>query len=273
MELIRNQILGGTSIDRQGEKLTYEFLNDFCNTFKGKRMPLNQQHDLGLKTIGYAENLRLERFGNSDKEWSLIGDLFVDRDNLEIAVGGFSISGVEEIKSENNPDFFLYIPFPYYNDAELLESLSESNKINLGKWIKKNNDPESWAIFAATVAFALTPVWDDFYKTVVAPKIKKFVSEEFPKLAKKGIGLQHVQIIDYHGCEIEIRFIGERGREKECYSLSIMRNAISMVQHELDTIFSTSDPVSRIVLCYNKDGKSYFVHRIEKDSGSVEHYA
>ena len=272
MEFIQNQILGGTSIDRQGEKLTYEFLNDFCNTFKGKRMPLNQQHDLGLKTIGYAENLRLEKFGNSDKEWSLIGDLFVDRDNLEIAVVGFSISGVEEIKSENNPDFLLYIPFPYYNDAELLESLSESHKINLGKWIKKNNTPESWAIFTAAVAFAITPVWDDFYKTVIAPKIKKFVSEELPKLAKKGVGLHHAQIVDYRGCEIEIRFIGEWGREKECYSLNIMRNAISMVKHELDATFSTSDPISRIVLCYNKDSKSYFVHRIEKDSGNVEHY-
>lgn len=272
MELIRNQILGGTSIDRQGEKLTYEFLNDFCNTFKGKPIPLNQQHDLGLNTVGYAENLRLEKIGDSDKEWNLIGDLFVERANLEIVVGGFSISGVEALKSEDNPDFLLYIPFPYYNDAELLESLSKSNKINLGKWIKKNNDPESWAIFAATVVFVLTPVWDDFYKTIIAPKIKKFVYEEFPKLKKKGVGLQHVQIVDYRGCEIEIRFIGERGREKECYSSSTIRNSISMIKNEFDSTFSVSNPVVRIVLCYDKDSKSYFIHRIEKDRGDVEHY-
>lgn len=259
-------------MDRQGEKLTYEFLDNFCNNFKGKRIPLNQQHDLRRNTIGYAENLRLEKVGSSD-EWRLIGDLFVDLANLEIAVGGFSISGIEEIKYKNNPDFLLYIPFPYYNDTELLESLSESNKINLGKWIKKNSTPESWALFGSAVVFALTPLWDDFYKTVVAPKIKQFISDELPKLTKKGIGLQHVQIVDYRGCEVEIRFIGERGREKECYSSSIMRHSISMAKDILDSTFSESDPVSRIVLYYDKNSKSYFIHRIEKDSGTIEHYA
>lgn len=273
MEFIRNQILGGTSKDLQGEKLTYEFLNDFCNTLQGKRIPLNQQHDLVLNTIGYAENLRLEKIENVDNEWNLVGDLFVDRENLEIAVGGFSISGMEIIKQEHMPDFLLYIPYPYYNDSEFLECLSESKTVNLGKWIKKNSTSDAWAIFATTVVFALTPVWNDLYKTVVAPKIKEFISKELPKLTKKGLSAQHVQLVDYIGYEIEIRFIGERGREDECYSSSTIRNSIKMVKVELDNSFSNSDPISRIILCYDKTRNSYFIHRIERDSGHVEHYA
>jgi hypothetical protein len=74
MNTIANQVIAGTQLDLQGERNTKKALESFVHRYAGKRMPLNQQHDLALKSFGYAENLRIIPDKDSPGDWFLVGD-------------------------------------------------------------------------------------------------------------------------------------------------------------------------------------------------------
>lgn len=271
MLVIKEQILGGTLQDRQGEKLSYKFLNDFCDKYKGCRIPMNQHHDILKKTVGHIENLKLIQHPSISDEWQLIGDIYLNEGDVEDAIGGFSISGIEPLIEIENPNTLLYLPYPLYNDKMLIEELSLSNTLNIGKWIKKNNTPELIAIFAPAILFILSPAWEHTYNKIIAPKIDDFIEKQWPKLKKENLGLQHAQLIDYQNSEIEIRFIGEKGKEETCYSPKAIKIAIKKVQAELPNLTAQRENVIRVVMYFDSKIKEYSIHRVEYIDGSVEH--
>jgi hypothetical protein len=53
MEQIIGQILAGTQLDLQGEKLSKAFLDEFCQYTDAVKSPLHQHHDMSKKIVGY----------------------------------------------------------------------------------------------------------------------------------------------------------------------------------------------------------------------------
>lgn len=273
MKLFKDQCLSGTKLDAQGERIPKSVLESFAIGNTGVRQPLNQGHDLTLKTIGYIENIRLIKDTNDPKEWLLIGDVFCDPTDLEITLGGFSISYLELThRSVVQEEFLVYLPFPHYNDDILLSELLESENISLGKWVKKAADPSTIALIGAVGVFVLTPVWDDLYKKFVAPRVYGFFSKNLDRFTKKNISTDFIQKISFDGLDIQVVLIPKRGKEKECFSVDNINDALESVHSYLfSTPLPTHKSISRLDLFYYSETVGFKMHRIEYDDGEVEH--
>tara|TARA_R110002049_G_C9160924_1_gene560989 strand:- start:95 stop:916 length:822 start_codon:yes stop_codon:yes gene_type:complete len=273
MEKRLNQVLGGTRLDAQGEKLSKKFIEKFCSSCEGRKIPLHQHHDMSRQTAGYIENLRVEKDPKNDGEWSIVGDVYSEIGAIDELIGGFSISGTETIHRPDEFNLMLYIPYPTYNDDKFVENLLATDEIHLSKWIKKGVEPASCALFVAVFAIVITPVWDHVYKRKIAPLVDRFMDEEWPKIRAKNLGLEHAQLIDYEGYEIEIRLIGVSGKERECYSPEVIQEAVKVAVDEVESDFSESNPITRLVLFYDSGSCNYKLHRTEYYTGNSVHHA
>ena len=122
MKIFKQQILAGTKVDLQGEKIPKRILEGFVKSSNGRKIPLNQSHDFAKQCPGYMENLNLIEDENEKDEWALVGDIYCEPEKLEEVMGGFSISYLEITHPcKDDPEILLYLPYPYYNDHEYLE--------------------------------------------------------------------------------------------------------------------------------------------------------
>lgn len=273
MKLFKDQILGGTTVDSQGEKVPKKIFEGFVETYKGKSQPLNQAHDLGHKSAGYIENLRLIEHPVEEGEWALVGDVYCDTENLQTALGGFSISYLEIThRSDQQEQILSYLPFPYYNDSEFIGSLLNEGNVSVGKWVKKDADPAVIAMIGATAVFILKPVWEDFYKTQLAPIIYKFFSDQYQSFKSKNISADLIQAIELNGSEIQVVLIPDRGNEQECFSIEQLDKAMNEVHTFL---YSSDGPnnIVRIYMYFHSIEKGFLLHRTEDANGEIEHYA
>lgn len=265
------QILGGTRLDRQGERLPVAVFEDICRKVSGKRVPLHQHHDMAQPVVGYMENLRVEPDPNSPGDWSLVGDVFLHEGTFDESWGGFSISTVIPLREVDNPELLVYLPYPNYNDAELIELLSQDTTLNIGKWIKKNADAGEWAIFGATLAFILKPAWDDIYKRTITPLIDRFLERYGNVLSSRGIQLEHVQLLVYAEHTVEVRFKPSPGKERYCFDAALLKNGLQLVASLLTNDDRAINPgVERIVLAYDDGAREYALLRTEYNDGVVE---
>lgn len=271
MRTFLNQTLGGTRLDRQGERLPLAELQAICEKCRGKRIPLHQKHSMAEATLGYIENLRTLADGESD--WSLIGDVYLTQGELDEALKGFSISLTLPLRSVENPELLLYIPYPHYNDSALIEGLATDSTLSIGKWVKKEADPTAWAIFGATIAFAVTPIWDDVYKRKIAPAVDRFLETHLLQLQQAGMNLEHVQHLIYESHQVEVRFIPAPGKERFCFSTDLLRSGISQVIECLSQDTKAKEPgVERIILSYDIGCRAYTLLRVEYKDGEVERH-
>ena len=269
MKTIKNQANAGTRLDSQGERNSKEVLLALARQYAEKRMPLNQNHDFSLPVLGFAENLRVVPDESSPGEWRLIGDVQFDGDALDIPFGGFSISFIEILrKSQSQELFHVYLPFPYYNDHELIDEIFEEGFVSVGRWAKKAADPTSIALIGGIVALILKPVWDDVYKTQIAPHVYKFFSEKFSKLEEKNISADFVQHVVYNHNEIQVTLIPCRGQEEQCFNIEETNAAIECVHSYLTSQVPLETPPRKIFLRYDEETCKYVLHRIENQDGS-----
>ena len=273
MRTFINQTLGGTRLDSQGERLPLAELQAICEKFRGKRIPLHQKHSMADTTLGYIENLRTLPDSEASGDWSLIGDVYLTEGELDEALKGFSISLTLPLREVADPELLLYIPYPHYNDSTLIEELATDRTLTIGKWVKKAADPCSWALFGATIAFVVTPIWDDIYKRKIAPVVDRFLETHFLRLHQAGINLEHVQHLSYESHQVEIRFIPALGKERYCFSSDLLRAGISQVIECLKQDVKAKDPgVERIILSYDVGCRTYTILRVEHKDGEVEHH-
>jgi hypothetical protein len=271
VQTINYQTLAGTRVDSQGERNPKEVLESFAQQYAGKRMPLNQQHDLSLKSPGYVENLRVVPDTASPGDWSLVGDVSFDTGTLQQAMGGFSISFLEVLRrSKSQALFHIYLPFPHYRDEQLLDDLFEEGYSSVGRWAKKAADPTTVGLIGATFIFLLKPVWEDLYKTQIAPHIYEFFKRKFGKLKEKQIDAQVVQYVVYNNFEIQILLLPSRGREQECFAVESTNAAMKLVHEHLTSLPESASPPSKLFLQYDDDSAAFKIHRIEKKDGSLD---
>jgi len=274
MKIYKDQILGGTAKDSQNEKLSLEILEGFAETYRGKRHPLNQSHDLAKKSAGYIENIRVIDHPIYEGEYALVGDVFCDESKLEEVMGGFSVSYLEVIRrNESAHEIITYLPYPHYNDLELLQFLSKQNQpISVGKWVKKAADPATVALIGAAIIFVLQPVWDDLYKTKFAPKIRKFFQSCGQKLKEKEISCDLAQTVEINGHQIQVLLIPDRRKEDLCFSSNYLEQSMQLV-HKFAMNHSDSYQIARIHLYFHSESEGYKIHRVEDAQGTIEHYA
>lgn len=274
MQIIKNQILGGTRTDSQGEKLSKEFLQRYCDHVGTGRIPLHQQHDMLKPVAGYIENVNLIPDPEIPGEWRVVGDVHLDAGKIEDVIGGFSISGIEIISSSETAVAQIYIPFPQYNDPELLSLLTNDPDLNVGKWIKKAAEPVSWAILGGLVAFVVTPIWDDIYKRKIAPNIDGLLDKYLEALKKKGLSPELAQVVLFKDSEVEVRIIPEKGKENECLRSGCVEQGLRDVVNFLMTDMKANGVgVNRIVIFYNAGSSKYQLHRVEYGDGDIVHFA
>jgi hypothetical protein len=217
------------------------------------------------------ENLRVEADDQNPGEWSLVADLYLEEGSVDDARRGFSISTVVHLRQSEDADAFVHIPHPFYNDQILVNELLSDPSLNVGKWIKKNAEAAGWALFGATLVFALTPVWDHVYKTIVHPVIARFLTQHGRLLAQRGLQLEHVQLALLCGHQVEIRFIPASGLEQFCFSVESLSGGLSLVA-ALENRSQVRDPgLSRVILIYDAGSRAYTVARLEYKDGTVEH--
>lgn len=273
MKIIKRQILSGTRLDTQGERVPKEALLSFCAQYAGKRMPLNQNHDLRMKSPGFLENLCLVEDAASPGDWSLVGDVYFDAESLEIALGGFSISYLEILKRSVQQDrFCVYLPFPFYNDQKLVAQLFEDGFISVGKWAKKNTDPSTVALICGVVVFIIKPVWEDLYKTQIAPVVYKFFQEKYGVLKASNINVNFVQYVLHFDREIQVLLIPIHGQDEICFDIDHTNQAMLAVHDYLNSIDIGAPRITKLFLHFDLSSSCYVLYRVEHEDGSlIEH--
>ncbi|SPE25177.1 hypothetical protein SBA5_480003 [Candidatus Sulfotelmatomonas gaucii] len=270
MKTITNQVISGTQLDLHGERNTKEALESFVERYAGKRMPLNQQHDLALKSFGYVENLRIVPDEGSPGNWFLIGDVHYEGESPEFPVGGLSISFVEMLRRCETQDLLhVYLPYPYYNDHKLVEDLFEEGFTSVGKWRKKAVEPFSTALIAGVIIFVIKPIWEDLYKTQIAPHVYKFFAGKFKKLQGKNIGVNFLQQIVHNNCQIQVILIPTPGKEEYCFSVEQTNAAMALVHSCLTSQDLAIAPAEKMVLQFDDENDCYVLRRIEHEDGSL----
>jgi hypothetical protein len=272
MRKIQDQTLASTRIDSQGEKLTKEFLQKYCDHVGSGRIPLHQEHDMSKPTAGYIENTRLLPDPEHHGEWRVIGDVFIEEGQVENVLGGFSISGVEMIRRSSSATAFIYLSFPHYNNVELITALTDDPDLSVGKWIKKAAAPIDWVIIASVVAFAITPIWDDVYKRKIAPRIDSLLAKYLGTFQDKGLSVELTQIVLFKGNEVEVRIIPTKNNQSTCLQSEYVLDGLRKVTEFLNTDLKANDVgVKRIIIFYNDGVAAFELHRVEYGDGHVEH--
>lgn len=204
----------------------------------------------------------------------MIGDVYVDEGPLEDVLGGFSISGVETIQRPEEAIALLYLPFPHYNDEDLLAQVLGNSALGVGKWIKKGAEPLSWALLGGVIVFAITPIWEDVYKRKIAPRIDELIARLVPALRKKGLATELVQIVVFKQAEVEVRIIPVQGREEICLHSAMVEQGLREVVAFLTTdTTAQAVGVKRVVIFFDEVPGAYKLHRIEYADGRVVHVA
>lgn len=274
MHTYKSQTLASTNVDSQGEKLTKEFLESALKLMGSARFPLHQHHDMSLPVLGFVEKPRVLPDPDHPGEWKLVGDVTVEPDDLEEALGGFSISATELIIESDEPVALIYLPFPHYNNTELVEALAENGYVSVGKWIKKAADPSIWMIIGSAVVLLVTPVWDDIYKQKIAPKLGEIINRCLHRTQAEGLFTELLQVVELNGSRVEVRLIPAKHKQAYCLRAEAieqgMAAAIDFLSRDQKTL---SVGVNRLIVYFDDTADRYKLHRAEYLDGDVIHYA
>lgn len=187
MRIIADTVITSTNTDLIGEKLTHNDLIEILSSI-GSKQPLQIDHDLSIPPAGYIDNFRIiEKSG----EYYLIGDVHVNDQSLEAVASktGMSYSMVSTLKKPQKPSVGVFLPFPHYNDDDLVSSIY-SKDVEVGKWIKKSADTTTGLLITSFFAWTSAQVGVSLYKTSIEPTL-------LPVLRKMG-DISESFFYDYH---------------------------------------------------------------------------
>jgi hypothetical protein len=268
-EIIKNQIVAGTGMDNHGENYSKDFFEDLLASLP-PRLPLHAQHQMSKETSGYLQNFRLVPH---EGEWVVIADVFINEGYSSPDLGGFSFSATQPMAGNlESPLNLVYLPYPAYNDQELIgELLREDPNLMVGKWIKKGLSDLQIGLIASTVCLLIGPEWDIQYKENVRPAINELLTY-VSKLRARKIPVDLVQQVDFAGKTVQLYFIPERANsDAEAESLKIenfecgYRKAIAALESEPKSF--TIGP-TRVKLLFDLSVKEFKVVHIQFEDGT-----
>jgi hypothetical protein len=271
MRTIKGQILAGTRLDSQGERNSKDVLEQYATAFAGRRQPLNQHHDLTLPVIGYIENFRVVADEESPGNWQLVGDVFIESDNVSPEFKGFSFSYMEKLRrSQSQERIEVFLPYPHYNDLVLIDEVFEDGFASVGKIVRKGASPETVALIVSVVVAVLQPLWEDLFRSVIAPSVVKFFEGRFGSLSRRNISCDVLHQIDYCGHSAQVLFVPVRGKELECLSIEKQCQGMLMVSDYLAALDVNHVPVSKIILAFNQTESRFVINAVHFRDGSAK---
>ncbi|WP_322077618.1 hypothetical protein [Burkholderia cepacia] len=273
-EVVKNQIIAGTGLDKHGENYSKQFFEDLLEQIPN-RMPLSTRHDMGAETSGFLENFQIIPHG---AEWVVTADVYIKKGSANPDLKGFSFSVIKNMAGNlEQPLFNIYLPYPHYNDQAFVdELLSGEPDLMIGKWIKKGFTDLEIGLIASTAFLILSPEWDIQYKSHVRPALEKILSY-IPRLKRKGIPVDLVQQIEFKGSIVQIYFVIDRSSEaleKESTNIEYFQTGYSNAIN-----FLSSDEkcrtigAHRVKVFYDSKEKEYKVFHIQYSDGSDAHIA
>jgi len=266
---LKRQILAGTKIDSQGESNTKEFLVSLCKSFNSRgRIPLGQQHDMSLEDVGYIDNFNVIPDGKDNNHWNLVGDIYFHDIDIDDALRGFSYSVNQDLAGDlEKKEVAVYVPFPFYNDHELLNEIAGiNNGVVSGAWKKKNADPASLSLIISFALFLGAPAYTNYWNNKIEPAYKKLRAH----LGKKH-GIDFVQTCKGpNGETYGIYFIHAREDEDSCFSLKNVLSGIQLVEnHILNDNLAKEKGINLVKLQYSEENKIFKLRVVEYLDGSI----
>ena len=133
--LIKKQVIASTNLDSHGERFTKAELERWA-AGAPRRMPIHVMHDMEQPISGVITNISVVP-NDSTEEWQIVGDIETDDIRLGVEFKGFSISLFSPIYENPNSKLKIALPYPAYNDATLINSLTKIGEFDISKWRKK----------------------------------------------------------------------------------------------------------------------------------------
>lgn len=167
----------------------------------------------------------------------------------------------------------IFLPYPHYDNDSLIDNLAADPKLTIGRWVKKSVGAIEVAVAALIsqyLLFILRPAWDDYYRSNIAPSIKRFLKTNMGRLKDEGVSLEYLQFVEYESQQIEVRFILVNGYEERCLAPDLIIQGATRALERLE-----SDPrasqlgVTRVILVCSPDVREYSVKRVEYRDGTV----
>lgn len=270
-----NQIVAGTHIDEQGEKMTKQIFEKLISS-SAPKMPLHQHHDMGRKTLGYLENFKLVPDKKHKAEWNVIADVYITSDNIDEALNGFSFSMLETVGGNTEaPLFYIHLPYPVYNDIEFIESLiREDDDLLVGKWVKKALDPIMIALITTGIALFFAPEWDIQYKKRIRPAMERLL-KFVPIISEKKVSVDLIQHVVGHLEEkVKVYFVPDRsdiiGSYKEEYILSALKDVEEFLNSDIKAKVTG---IEMVKLYFDKMKSKYLLFHVQYLDGADSHIA
>ncbi|MEQ1891803.1 MAG: hypothetical protein ABL998_04610 [Planctomycetota bacterium] len=270
--IIRDQVIASTTLDSHGERTAKETLERLRKKLS-PRSRLNRQHDLGAKSPGYIENLRVIPDATHPAEWVLVADVHLESGSLDEAMRGFSYSLTEDITGNHQAGAScIYIPFPHYNDqAFLRELVALDPQLRVGRWIKKALSPDTNALLLVLVGVVLQPLWEDFYRGTIAPRIKSLF-KALPRLRAKGMTADLVLLMMGARDEtIHVHFTPDYSVEEHSLDFTTIEQGLRAAATEITRRSQDSRTISMISLYYDKAQTRYVISQVRFTDASEEY--
>jgi hypothetical protein len=220
--------------------------------------------------VGFYENLRLEANRESPGDWNLVADVTIEAGSLQEAIGGFSISFLEKIYDGMDIELgLIYLPYPHYNDHQLMTSLGNHGANGIGKWIKKGIETKDAALLLAGMLFLVKPVWDQVYEAFFKEKVARLLKHYRPSMGRlkdKNIALEFVQLVRDGDKRIEVRFIPEQMKLEEGLETVAILDGLKTIHEWLLTAPSERrSTVNRFVMRYDEENRFYYIDRTDHE--------
>lgn len=260
----KDQIIAGTRLDLHGERIPKAKLDEYCQSMPGRHW-LNHKHDMSLPPTGYYENVRVVPSALEEGEWDLIADVTITYGTIEENIGGFSIGYTELIVERDGAEAAVFLPYPFYNDAELIESLASDQTIEVGKWVQKSAEPVLWSLIGAGFVWLagklFDKTFDEFLDRTYVPQVRKILDFVLPKLEEKGLSAQVNIPAAMGNIPISLQIQPPPNTGKEYLSNPHIAQAIRAANASLLAGDARPETITRIVLGYDFSGQAYQVIR------------
>jgi len=173
-------VVASTKCDSYGEIKTKEFFEKLIENCP--RIPVGQQHDMSLPTVGFIENFRIIEDSTCPGEWNVIADVFLISGDLDSALKGMSYTFTEKTHGRiQDSEFSVYLPHPFYNDEEFIQKyVTLYPDAAIGRVYRKSADPILLAIIIGATQVVIGPVL-----VMTTQKLTTVITE---KLTTLGIG-------------------------------------------------------------------------------------
>ena len=264
--LIKKQVIASTNLDSHGERFTKAELERWA-AGAPRRMPIHVMHDMEQPISGVITNISVVP-NDSTEEWQIVGDIETDDIRLGVEFKGFSISLFSPIYENPNSKLKIALPYPAYNDATLINSLTKIGEFDISKWRKKADTTTVVAVVLMFAQVVLTPFSEDLYNTYIRSALRSFRKSALGLLGSREIPVELCQRIEFANRIIELRFLPDDNTQPIILDDQLLLSSILQSKELLEEHRFSVRKIARLVFKFDRIGRRFVVLRTEFDDGS-----